>query len=200
MHALDFQNCANGIPAINGSDGVAGHSFSPNLEALAKTGVTYSSASTSKPSDSFPGTIALVAGASPRTAGVYYYDVSYTSELAPPSGLRTAGTAVVYDESIDFNLNDLTGGGGINPANLPRDPASVECPRVYPRNYIRVNTIFGVASNHGVHTASSDKHPAYDIVRPPLTAPYPRCWISIARRSIPLLCRCPPLRAFRVAT
>jgi hypothetical protein len=27
-----------------------------------------------------------------------------------------------------------------------------------------VNTIFGVASNHGVHTAWSDKHPAYDIV------------------------------------
>src|SRR5262249_44966305 len=102
-------------------------------------------------------------GASPRTAGVYY-DVSYTRELAPPSGPCTAGTDVVYDESLDFNLNDLTGGGGINPNNLPRDP-SAGCARVYPRNYIRVNTIFGVASNHGLHTAWSDKHPAYDIVR-----------------------------------
>ena len=163
MHAVDFQNCAHGISGING-----GSSYCPNLAALAATAVTYTGASTSKPSDSFPGILALIAGASPRTAGVYY-DVSYTRELAPPSGpcavgVPGPGTDIVYDESLDFSLGDLTGGGGVNPANLPRDPM-YGCMPVYPRNFIRVNTIFGVAHQHGLYTAWSDKHPAYDIVR-----------------------------------
>src|SRR5215510_2416014 len=85
MHAVDFQNCAHGISGING-----GSSYCPNLAALAATGVTYTGASTSKPSDSFPGIVALVAGAAPRTAGVYY-DVSYTRELSPP-GSKCATT------------------------------------------------------------------------------------------------------------
>jgi len=162
MHSLDFQNCANGISGITGSDGIAGHSFCPNLAALANAGVTYTSASTSKPSDSFPGLIALVSGASPRTAGVYY-DVSYARDVAAPSGPCVAGTEVAYDESLDVNTTFPTA-GGIDPANLPRTfPGCLN--RVYPRNYIRVNTIFGVAANHGIHTAWSDKHPAYDIVR-----------------------------------
>jgi hypothetical protein len=159
MHAVDFQNCIHGI---------GGSGYCPNLAGLAANGVTYTGASTSKPSDSFPGIVALVAGASPRSAGVYY-DVSFTRELAPPTGTCTngvpgPGTDVVYDETLDFSLGDLTGGGGINPANLPRDPLH-GCTRVFPRNYIRVNTIFGVAHKHGLYTAWSDKHPAYDIVR-----------------------------------
>src|SRR5438876_4739022 len=80
MHAVDYFNCAHGISGING-----GSPYCPNLAGLALTGVNYTEASTSKPSDSFPGILALVAGASPRTAGVYY-DVSYTRELAPPGG------------------------------------------------------------------------------------------------------------------
>jgi hypothetical protein len=39
------------------------------------------------------------------------------------------------------------------------------CAKVYPRNFVRVNTIFGVLHSHGLYTAWSDKHPAYDIVR-----------------------------------
>ena len=163
MHAVDFQNCAHGISGING-----GSPYCPHLAGLASTGLNYTAASTAKPSDSFPGVVALVAGASPRSAGVYY-DVSYTRELAPPGGpcvvgVPGPGTDVVFDESLDFNLNDLTGGGGINPANLPLDPMH-GCKQVYPRNFIRVNTIFGVAHGHGLYTAWSDKHPAYDIVR-----------------------------------
>src|SRR6266446_5300349 len=133
MHAVDFQNCAHGISGFHG-----GSSYCPNLAALASTGVNFTAASTSKPSDSFPGIVALVAGASPHSAGVYY-DVSYTRELAPPSGpcvvgVAGPGTDIVYDETLDFNLNDLTGGGGINPANLPRDPMH-GCMQVYPRNF-----------------------------------------------------------------
>src|SRR5712691_9900119 len=168
MHALDYLNCAHGISGING-----GAPYCPNLAGLALTGANFTEASTSKPSDSFPGILALVAGASPRTTGVYY-DVSYTRERAPPAvfpsvgtcvaGTPGPGTDVAYDESLDFSLGDLTGGGGINPDNLPLDPMH-SCAKVYPRNFVRVNTIFGVLHSHGRYTAWSDKHPAYDIVR-----------------------------------
>src|SRR4029077_18716912 len=49
MHALDFQNCVEAGTC-------------PNLEALGTTGVTYTRTSTAKPSDSFPGLMALVTG------------------------------------------------------------------------------------------------------------------------------------------
>jgi hypothetical protein len=163
MHAVDFFNCAHGIGGING-----GAPYCPQLADLASTGVNFTEASTSKPSDSFPGILALVAGTSPRTAGVYY-DVSYTRELAPPGGpcvkgTPGPGTVMAYDETLDFNLNDLTGGGGIDPAKLALDPMH-GCAPVYPRNFVRVNTIFGVLHGHGLYTAWSDKHPAYDLVR-----------------------------------
>ena len=38
---------------------------------------------------------------------------------------------------------------------------------MYPHEYLKVNTIFEVAKKHGLHTAWSDKHPAYDIVSGP---------------------------------
>ena len=46
MHALDYANCVSGV---NG-----GQPYCPNLAALASTGLTYTQASTSKPSDCFP--------------------------------------------------------------------------------------------------------------------------------------------------
>ena len=64
MHAVDFLNCANGIAGANG-----GKPYCPNLAALATTGVNYVGASTSKPSDSFPGLMTIVTGATPRTDG-----------------------------------------------------------------------------------------------------------------------------------
>src|SRR5262249_40576138 len=165
MHAVDFLNCTQGINGINGIN--FGNPYCPNLAALASTGINYTEARTSKPSDSFPGILALVAGASPRTSGVYY-DVSYTRELAPPGGPCTVnvpgpGTDVVYDENLDFSLANLAGGGGIDP-KLTLDPLS-GCKPVYPHNFVRVNTIFGVLHSHARYTAWSDKHPAYDIVR-----------------------------------
>ena len=50
MHAVDFTNCANGISTVNN-----GEPYCPAIAALGKTGVNYVAASTSKPSDSFPG-------------------------------------------------------------------------------------------------------------------------------------------------
>ena len=71
MHAVDFANCAAGISGIAG-----GHPYCPHLAALTEDGVTYLDTSASKPSDSFPGLMAIVAGGSPRSVGAFY-DVAY---------------------------------------------------------------------------------------------------------------------------
>ena len=86
MHAVDFANCAKGIPGVNN-----GAPYCPHLAALASTGVHYTAASTSKPSDSFPGLMTIVSGATPRTLGVYY-DVAYDRSLDAPT--KTTGNGV----------------------------------------------------------------------------------------------------------
>ena len=179
MHALDFINCAQGISGFNG-----GQPYCPNLAELAETGVNYLEASASKPSDSFPGLMALVSGGSPRTVGAFY-DVAYDRSLDPPatttgngvagapglctSGAPPMGTTTEFDEGIDINKLFLNGGaptgvdGGIasiDPKKLERDPAH-NCAPVYPWNFVRTNTIFGVVHKAGGYTAWSDKHPSY---------------------------------------
>jgi hypothetical protein len=179
MHALDFINCAQGISGVNG-----GKPYCPNLAELAETGVNYLEASASKPSDSFPGLMALVSGGSPRTVGAFY-DVAYDRSLDPPatttgngvagapglctSGAPPMGTTTEFDEGIDINKLLLNGGapagvdGGIasiDPNKLERDPAH-NCAPVYPWNFVRTNTIFGVVHTAGGYTAWSDKHPSY---------------------------------------
>src|SRR6201998_3736433 len=109
MHAVDFTNCANGISTVN-----HGAPYCPALAALAKTGINYVAASTSKPSDSFPGLTAIVTGGSPALTGVYYH-VAYSRNYdAPkiitgnnngagpctPYGTPT-GTTTEYEEGID---------------------------------------------------------------------------------------------------
>jgi len=172
MHALDFANCVQGV----GGSGTT--PTCPNLAQLSQTGVNYLQASTSKPSDSFPGLTAIITGASPRTAGMFY-DVSYDRSLSPPAQTTpygivggttlcpgTKGTQVGLDEEVDFDLTKLDGGGGINPAYLPRDPAH-GCVPVYPHQFIRANTIFEVVKAGGGYTAWSDKHPSYDFTNGP---------------------------------
>ncbi len=185
MHAADYLNCSQGIGGVNG-----GAPYCPNLAELGLTGVNYLETSTSKPSDSFPGLTAIVTGASPRTAGVYY-DVAYDRVLAPPTittgnGLSSGtctpnqpnGTSTEYEEGIDKNQNFVNGidgistangDGGINsidPLKLIRDPYN-KCAPLYPWNFLRVNTIFGVAHKAGEYVAWSDKHPAYSAVSGP---------------------------------
>lgn len=143
-----------------------------NIESLAQNGVSYAHASTTKPSDSFPGTMAYITGARPGTTGVFYDD-SYSRTLLPPvalGGSSTPGTETQYAENIDLNSNLLNGGGNsdassIDPNQLPRDP--VTGAPVYPHQFLRVNTIFNVAHNAGLYTAFSDKHPAYEIANGP---------------------------------
>jgi predicted AlkP superfamily pyrophosphatase or phosphodiesterase len=185
MHALDFINCAGGISGVNG-----GGPYCPNLAELAETGVNYLDTSTSKPSDSFPGLMALVSGGSPRTVGAFY-DVAYDRSLDPPAtttgngvagapGLCTpntppTGTTTEFDEGIDIDQTQLNGGapagvdGGIasiDPNKLERDPAR-QCAPVYPWNFVRTNTIFGAVHAAGGYTAWSDKHPSYSSVSGP---------------------------------
>jgi hypothetical protein len=78
-----------------------------NIVNLETTGVTYTNASTTSPSDSFPGTLAILTGATPGTTGVFYDD-SYSRTLFAPGTTNpagsTPGTEVLFDESIDKDL------------------------------------------------------------------------------------------------
>jgi hypothetical protein len=53
----------------------------------------------------------------------------------------------------------------LDPATLPINPRT--CLPLYPHDYLRVNTVFEVARGHGLRTAWSDKHPAYEILNGP---------------------------------
>src|ERR1700730_123896 len=86
MHAVDFLNCSKGLSGINN-----GTPYCPHLAALGTTAVNYVAASTSKPSDSFPGLTSIVTGATPRTMGIYY-DVAYDRSLDAPA--KTTGNGV----------------------------------------------------------------------------------------------------------
>ena len=119
MHAVDYANCV-----------ASGNC--PTLASLGKTGVNYTRTTTSRPSDSFPGLMALVTGGSPRTAGGFY-DVAYDRVLAPPlvttgNGLpgtsdpknspalspcvpnQVYGTQTEYEEGNEIDQNQLNGG------------------------------------------------------------------------------------------
>jgi len=182
MHAVDFQNCANGISTINN-----GAPYCPALAALGQTGINYVAASTSKTSDSFPGLIAIVTGGSPAFTGIYY-DVAYSRNFDAPekttgnglaAGPCTAnaaptGTTTEYEEGIDIDQTKVNGGapgaaltdGGIasiDTTKLIRDPAN-SCNPVYPWDFVRANTIFSVIHQAGGYAAWSDKHPAYSAV------------------------------------
>jgi hypothetical protein len=180
MHALDYLNCVSGVPGVYG-----GNPYCPNLAALGHNGVNYLNTSTSKPSDSFPGLMALMTGGTSRTMGVNY-DVAYDRALNPPlnttgngllsgpctKGASPSGTTTEYDEGIEINQNLLTGGdtsgdggiGGIDSTKLVRDQ---NCNPVYPWNFVRGNTIFGVIHDAGGYTAWSDKHASYSAVGGP---------------------------------
>jgi len=150
------------------------------LAALARTGVDYRNAMTPVPSDSSPGMVGQVTGGDPGVTGIYYDD-TWNSDLFPVGTTNCSGPVpgaeVAYHEAVDINQHSIDAGQGlsglpgsilqmtanpldvINPANLPVDPAT--CKPIYPNQYLKVNTIFEVARQHGFRTAWSDKHPAY---------------------------------------
>ena len=153
LHAVDLANFIQSNP----------HS---TLAQLSSTGVTYTQAYTSKPSNSFPGLLALVTGGSPSSTGVWY-EGAYARDLSPPgSNCKSVGTEVNWSGGIDWNKKALDAGGGINPAKLPLDPGR-GCVPVYPHSFLRVNTIFEAVHFAGMRTAWIDKHPSYEMVNGP---------------------------------
>ena len=179
MHAVDFVNCANGVSTVNN-----GAPYCPAIAALANHGVNYVAASTSKPSDSFPGLTAIITGGSPALTGVYY-DVAYSRNLQGPAtttgngnaagpctaGQVPTGYTTEYEEGIDIDQSKVNGGApgasltdgtiaSIDPNKLPRDPAN-GCAPVWPWQFVRANSIFSVVHQNGGIAAWSDKHPAY---------------------------------------
>jgi hypothetical protein len=156
------------------------------LARMVRGGAEYSQAHTPIPSDSFPGMTAQVTGANPRTAGIYYDD-EYNHAVLPAGTTschgQPTGGEVVYDSPDDHNPERLDAGQGLTglpgsilemtatpatllePSQLPVDPTT--CRPIYPHEYLEVNTIFEVAREHGLRTAWSDKHPAYESLNGP---------------------------------
>ena len=95
-----------------------------------------------------------------------WWSVAGTGTAVECPHCKAKGTEVVYDESIDLKPDAIDGGGGLDEAKLPRDSAN-GCKPVYPHSFLRVNTVFEVAKAAGLHTAWSDKHPAYELVNGP---------------------------------
>ena len=173
MHALDYAVCV-------------AQKTCPWMASLGKNGVTFPRTTTSKPSDSFPGLMAIVTGGSPKSVGAWY-DVAYDRILAPPTvetgngnppGVcnpgRNNGATTEYEEGNEIDQTKLNGGfpgyslidGGIksiDPKKLNRDPFN-NCNPVYAWNFIRTNSIYGVIHAAGGYTAWSDKHAAYAAV------------------------------------
>lgn len=179
LHAVDLANWIRKNP-------------DSNFAKLAGSGIVYPNAFTTAPSDSFPGMIAQVTGASPKTAGLFYDD-SYDRTLYPSKGTYTSqgmadpgctgapGTELTNFEDLDYAYDYSTGlvadvnAGGtlgkvltqLNPDNMQRRLVDGECKPMYPHQYIRTNTIFEVIKKAGGLTAWSDKHPAYEVLSGP---------------------------------
>jgi hypothetical protein len=134
--------------------------------------------------------MAIISGGTPRTVGAYY-DVAYDRSLDAPAkttgngvaagpctpGAPPTGTRTEYEEGIDRDQSKLNGGApgasltdgttaSIDPARLIRDPKN-GCAPVWPWQFVRTNTIFGVIKSAGGFVAWSDKHPAYAAVAGP---------------------------------
>jgi hypothetical protein len=153
----------DGFHPVDLASYVAAHPTSAMADIVGR-GVSYTQATSSRPSDSFPGTLAMVTGGSPASTGVLY-DVSWDDRLSPPgSDCSTRGTSVTYNQVASFDSNDVN--TTINPAKLPRD-ADNGCAPVYPHQYLKVNTIYEVIKAAGLRTAACDKHATYEILNGP---------------------------------
>ena len=174
LHAVDLSNWIEKHPA-------------GNIAKLANHGIIYPNAFTTAPSDSFPGMLAQVTGASPATAGLFYDDSydrkEYPSKAfyisqgkADPGCTGKVGTEATnfedLDKTYDFStglVTDYTAGGTVGKVytqldtnNMQRHLVGGKCVPVFPHEYVRTNTIFEVIKAAGKRTVWSDKHPAYE--------------------------------------
>jgi len=134
------------------------------LAHLSAHGRTYRHVTATRPSDSFPGLLAMVTGGTPRSTGVYYDD-GYDRSLAAATGPCVAGARVQWKQNLDVLPFSFT--TTLDPAKLPRNPADGCTTRVYPHQFPRVNNVFELVKAAGGRTAWSDKHPAYEFLNGP---------------------------------
>jgi hypothetical protein len=174
MHAVDLKRWVQSRPG-------------GNFAKLSDNGVVYPNAFTTAPSDSFPGMLAQVTGATPKQGGLFYDDsydrtefpakAFYTSQNLPDPGCSgKPGTELTNFEALDKTYNystalvaDFTGGGTVgqvytqlDPDHMQRKLVNGKCVPVFPHEYVRTNTIFEIIKAAGMRTAWSDKHPAYE--------------------------------------
>jgi arylsulfatase A-like enzyme len=174
LHAIDLANYIQNNP-------------NSTFARLAGRGIIYPNAFTTAPSDSYPGMLAQVTGATPKTGGLFYddsYDRKeypsvnfYVSQgLTDPGCTGPSGTEVTNFEELDKGydfatalVSDYTGGGTLGKVytqldtnNMQRHIVGGKCVPVYPHEYVRTNTIFEIIKAAGMYTAWSDKHPAYE--------------------------------------
>src|SRR5215468_5536588 len=92
LHAVDLANCK--------AAGTCQH-----LAQLTAHGITYTNASATKPSDSFPGMLAQVTGATSKSTGVFYDDSYDRTLFAPfnvsaPACSQGPGAETQYAENV----------------------------------------------------------------------------------------------------
>jgi hypothetical protein len=166
LHASDLATCVAKLEC-------------PNLAALSGYGTTYTDAHTSEPSDSAPGTMALLTGGDPKLTGVYYDD-SYDRTMYTPAAQTSTGTQdcsgppgaeTMYAENVDAQaptFNNPNGnrpiiGATLDPTQFPYAKQNGKCQPVAPNDFLRANSIFSVASQAKLWTAWADKHPVYNL-------------------------------------
>lgn len=154
----------DGLHSVDLNRYIATHPNS-NLSMIAKSGVVYQNAYIDGLTDSFPGLMGLVTGATPKYAGVYYDD-SYSRQLTSPGSANCSitGSEIEYAENVDVNSSALV--TTIDSAKLPLN-GSAGCTPTYPNQFVRVNNVFEVAKKNGGYTAWADKHPAYQLLQGP---------------------------------
>jgi hypothetical protein len=176
----------DGMHAVDLTNWIANHPDS-HFAHLANHGIVYPNAYTTAPSDSYPGMLAQVTGATPKNGGLFYDDsydreeypskAFYTSQGLPDPGCTgKAGTEVTNFEELDKSYNystglvaDIAGGGTLgkvytqlDPDHMQRHIVDGKCKPVFPHEYVRTNTIFEIIKAAGLRTVWSDKHPAYE--------------------------------------
>ena len=156
MHALDLALWVKNNP-------------NSALGQIAARGMNYTNASTMKPSDSIPSTAGIFTGGTPAVTGMYYDDAYNRAWFAPANTNCTGAPGSVIDlkQGIDFNPGAADGGGGVDPAKVPRQLVNGVCTPVMPYNMIRVNTVFEVIKAAHGRTAYSEKRPSYGFLNGP---------------------------------
>src|ERR1700730_10829987 len=140
LHAVDLEFCVT-------------KGTCPNLKKLTEHGLNYTNAS----NDSYDRTLFAPAGNPPAPcAKGPGAEVNLAENIDKDQGM--------IDGGVRASLTGLNSAVAIDPNKLPGQKSGRSCQALWPHYFIRTNTIFGVLHKHGLRTAWSDKHPAYDII------------------------------------